>query len=96
MGVFDFVVIEISVDNDTTWTEISPPNVANTGTFTWSVPNIDSVECSMRVTNMCDIAATSVSTSHFTIEPCLLEGDVTGDCFVDLDDFFILASQWLM
>ena len=94
-GVIEFIQIELSIDGETTWMKIGPPNVADTGTFTWSVPNIDSTESSLRITNMCDTTAVSVSVSYFTIEKCQLEGDVTGNCFVDLEDFLIMATQWL-
>jgi|GEM_PF-1429530 len=46
----DYVVIEYSIDNGTTWTEIIA-STANDGSFEWTVPESPSDECLIRISD---------------------------------------------
>ena len=94
-GTVDSVVIDFSTDNGNTWVEVYPANIGNSGSYNWLVPIIDSEQCVVRVRNAADLAVDDASNAVFTIYECVLDGDLTGDCVVDLSDFTIMAAFWL-
>jgi hypothetical protein len=89
------VVIELSTDFGQTWSQISPANLANTGRFDWLVPVLEDEQCIMMISNADNPAVYDVSDYIFFIYNCVLPGDLTGDCIVDLFDFAELADDWL-
>lgn len=95
IGTIDSVLIEFSVDNGKTWSEVYPPNIGNSGVYDWLVPIVNSEQCKVRLTNPADISVFDISDGAFTIYECPLEGDLTGDCLINLDDLAIMASYWL-
>lgn len=94
-GTIDSVLIEFSVDNGDTWTEVYPPNVGNTGSYDWLVPIVDSEQCRVRITNTANLAVYDSSNAAFSIYECQLAGDMTGDCVIDMNDFAVMALNWL-
>ena len=94
-GTIGGVEIEFSIDNGSTWSPVYPPNVGNTGSYPWLVPAVESQQCLVRVKNAANTAIYDTSDSTFSIYECTVDGDVTGDCLVNLDDFAVLASYWL-
>ncbi len=94
-GVVGNVLIEFSRDSGLKWTPVYPPNVGNTGRYSWLVPLLNSNVCLIRISNSANPAATDTSNAYFTIYQCRVEGDLTGDCIVDLNDLGILAASWL-
>jgi len=94
-GPVDKVLIEYSMDNGSTWREVSPSSVANTGSFNWLVPAIDSENCLVRVVNANNPAVYDASDGVFFVYQCPLAGDLTADCIVNLADFAVMATNWL-
>jgi hypothetical protein len=94
-GPVEKVFIEFSTDNGNTWLKVSPSSVANTGSFNWLVPMVDSENCLVRVANANNLAVYDVSDGVFFVYQCSIDGDLTGDCIVNLTDFAIMAANWL-
>ena len=94
-GTVDNVLIEFSVDNGYTWSEVYPPNIGNTGSYDWLVPIVDSDQCKVRLTNTANFNVYDTTDGVFTIYECVLGGDLNGDCFINVDDFAIMALYWL-
>lgn len=91
----DNVVIEYSTNNGLNWWSVIPPNTGNTGSYIWSVPETVSDECLLRITDASDTEKYDISDNLFEIGGCSIIGDLDGNCYVDLSDFAILASNWL-
>ncbi len=94
-GAVGNVLVEYSLDNGMTWSGVYPPNFGNTGSYRWLVPMVESEECRVRVTNAGNLAVYDVSLLPFTVYECVLTGDLTGDCRIDLNDLAIMAASWL-
>ncbi len=94
-GTVGGVMIEFSIDNGSTWSEVYPPNVGNTGSYHWLVPMVESQQCRVRVRNAADSAVYDTSNAPFTVYECDLDGDLTGDCIVNLADLAVMAAFWL-
>lgn len=93
----DYIKILYSVDNKTTWNLLTN-GVPNTGSFLWEpLPNLDSRQCFVRISDPADPSKTDTTDAAFTIFQCqaTLTADLNGDCFVDLSDFFVWTNQWL-
>ncbi len=67
-GQIDTVLVEYSADGGLTWTVISP-NAANTGTYDWLIPEIDSNECLVRISDSSNLEVFDISDGVLTIEP---------------------------
>lgn len=93
-GTVGSVKLEYSVNNGANWTEID--TVANTGVYAWEVPGADSLDCLVRVSNIANPQANDTSNATFRIFRCLLNYDLSGDCYIDLRDLALLASEWLL
>jgi len=94
-GTVDQVQIAFSVDDGLTWTPVYPSNIGNSGSYDWLVPVVDSETCRVRITNAANFGIVDTSDDAFIIYECLLDGDVTGDCIVNLDDLAEMAAVWL-
>lgn len=89
------IFIEYSTNNGQHWIAVDPPNVGNTGSYSWSVPKTISEECLMRITDSANTNINDTSNNVFEIGGCSLAGDLNGDCHVDFFDYSILAENWL-
>jgi hypothetical protein len=94
-GTIGNVLIEFSLDNGRTWREVYPANVGSAGSYKWLVPIVDSEQCRIRISNAARLGVHDTSDEVFTIYGCLLDGDLSGDCVVDLTDLALMASWWL-
>ena len=92
-GIVENVFIEYSDNNGVDWTAID--TVVNTGSYPWLVPDINSNECLVRVSDAGYPPAGDVSDDVFRIYVCTLLYDLNHDCFVNFCDFSLLASEWL-
>jgi beta propeller repeat protein len=91
------VDIEFSSDNGVHWVMIAD-NIAFAEGFVWSpIADIDSQQCLIRVQAADDAQIRDVSNAAFTVFQCSpsLTADLTGDCFVGIEDFAVMAGQWL-
>ena len=96
-GPIEQVRIDYSTDGGDTWIN-AEPNVPADMPWAWPCPEtIDSTDCVIRVSEFENGEVWDELDGTFTIFPCdeTLTADVTGDCFVDLDDVAELAAQWL-
>lgn len=94
-GTVNSTRIDFSTDNGSTWLEVYPPNVGNGASYSWLVPIVDSEECIVRVRNAADLAVYDTSDAVFTIYECFLDGDLTGDCEINISDLAVVAASWL-
>ncbi|MBN1360811.1 MAG: metallophosphoesterase [Sedimentisphaerales bacterium] len=99
------VTLEYSVDDGLTWLFID--EVDNDRTYAWDVPKLDSATCLVRVSRAAPLSAVNptgggwatsdVSDAVFSIFECQakLAADLNGDCYVDVADMALMASEWL-
>jgi len=95
IGTINTVLIEFSIDNGLSWSQVYPANIGNSGSYAWLVPLVDAQQCRIRVSNMANPGVYDVSNAAFAVYQCVLDGDVTGDCIVDMYDLALMAATWL-
>ncbi len=66
-NVSETALVEFSIDNGYSWTEVYPPNVGNAGTYTWLVPFVVSDEVLVRVSSTTRPGVYDVSDLPFEI-----------------------------
>ena len=93
VGNVQNVILEYSVNSGTNWTAIA--TVSNTGSYQWLVPQANSQQCVVRISNAVCTNINDTSDAVFTIYQSTLSCDVNHDGVVDALDFAIFASQWL-
>ena len=94
-GTVSNVVVEYSLDGGA-WTEVSPPNSGNTGSYSWVVPTVNAYYCNVRVSDALDPNDIDISDDTFSIHPCQnVAGDLDGNCYVDISDLGIFSLNWL-
>jgi formylglycine-generating enzyme required for sulfatase activity len=90
------VKIEFSSNDGNSWnTEMN--SVPNTGSYLWTVPQVTSNLCLVRISDVNDANIFDTSNEIFTIFECNLpaQGELNGDCKIDFEDFAIMAAGWL-
>jgi len=87
----DNVLLEYSTNNGTDWTSID--TVSNTGSYQWIVPQINTNQGLIRVSDSINPNIYDISELPFTI--LRLTADQDGNCMVNLVDFAIFCSQYL-
>lgn len=87
-------VIEYSTDNGHTW--ITEFTVGGRCSYWWSVPEVDSDECLVRVSDISYPGRGDRSDETFTIYQCTkqLPGDQNTDCYVNGYDYALVAWWW--
>jgi hypothetical protein len=66
-GLIPNVRLQYSLDNGTSWTTIVS-STANNGSYPWSIPNVSSTRCLVRVTDTSDPGVFDQSNAVFTIQ----------------------------
>ena len=91
----DHVIIDYSSDDGQTWENIDI--CENTGSYPWDIPLTDSNQCLLRVSDFSDPSISDTSDDVFTVFQCQqeLDGDLNGDCYVNLSDFAMFVEDWL-
>jgi len=91
----DHVIIDYSSDDGQNWENIDI--CENTGSYPWDIPLTDSNQCLVRVSDASDITISDTSDDVFTVFQCQqeLDGDLNGDCYVNLLDFAMFVEDWL-
>lgn len=100
-GVEDInaVAIEYSHDNGQDWNDVN--TVPNTGSYDWLVPDVNSTECLVRVSDANDPDVSDTSDATFTIFICQFArpewviADLNVDCYIDFKDLAVFAGPWL-
>ena len=67
---FSTVRLDYSIDNGVTWVNITT-STTNDGSQNWTVPNVSSTNCLIRVSNTADLNVFDVSNANFTIKPAV-------------------------
>ena len=61
------IKLEFSINNGTTWTAIVPNANATTRAYAWTVPNVNSTQCLVRIKNSSNTTVYDQSNAPFTI-----------------------------
>jgi len=86
------IFIAYSIDGGDSWSAID--TVPNTGSYLWTVPDVNANQCLVGVCDAGNATYNDVSSNTFRIYKCTLTCDTNRDCFVDLQDFAGIASEW--
>lgn len=91
-----FVSIDYSSNNGYSWQEVDP-NTPNDGEYDWTVPDVTSNQCLVKVSDATDPNVSDTSDEVFAIYVCQLDSwaDRNNDCIVSLPDFGLFALEWL-
>ena len=89
-GITGAVRVEFSLDNGSSWTEVYPANVGNTGTYKWLVPLVNAPKALVRVSSVARPAVYDVSDKTFTIISSPIAAEMTS--FFDIS---LLAETWV-
>lgn len=92
-GSIENVLIEYSTDDGQSWNEVN--TVPNNGSYEWTVPDVTSANCLVRISDASYPSWYDTSDDMFTIYVCTLAYDLNHDCLVNLSDFAFLVSEWL-
>jgi hypothetical protein len=92
-GTITDVLVEYSVFGDSSW--ITADTAPNTGLYEWEVPDANSTQCLVRVSDAENHSVNDTTDIGFSIYQCTLFYDLNHDCFIDLRDFVLLVSEWL-
>ena len=61
------VKIEYTTNNGTNWTTVNSSITATLGTYTWTVPSVNSTNCKVRISDVSNSAVNDISNDVFTI-----------------------------
>lgn len=95
------VNIQFSEDGGQTWTMVAGevPSSNGINEHFWMVPQLDSNQCLIRIVKTSRTDVFDDSDEFFSIARCSLsvyDGDLSGDCRVDMVDLAIMTNKWLM
>lgn len=81
-----FVKLDYSIDSGATWVSITS-SYSNTGSYSWTIPNVNSTKCLVKVTDFGNNATYDISDAVFTIKPAVTVtapngGEQLGGCTV--------------
>jgi hypothetical protein len=87
------IFLTYSVDNGSHWNAID--TISNTtGSYSWTVPELNSDQCLVGISNADNPIHNDVSNNPFRVFMCTLTSDINYDCFVNLEDYADIASKW--
>ncbi|MHC4309912.1 MAG: hypothetical protein ACYSSN_08210 [Planctomycetota bacterium] len=89
-------LLDYSTDDGNSWIPVDSNTISNTCSYDWKLPLISSNQCLIRITDADDPNISDTSDDSIHIYLCFLpiSGDLNSDCYVDFDDFSILAAGW--
>lgn len=67
-SLIENVKVEYSTDNGLTWTETTPANTGNTGCYDWILPQTDSSQCLVKVSDAANPTSYDISDHVFSIQ----------------------------
>ncbi|MHC4555472.1 MAG: hypothetical protein ACYSUS_09365 [Planctomycetota bacterium] len=87
--------LSYSIDNGQNWLAVMEDPVSDTS-YDWQVPEVSAEHCLVKIEDV-GSPLSDVSDTAFTIYECPSPPtwDLTGDCYINLADFQIIASAWL-
>lgn len=92
-GIIENVSLEYSTNNSSDWTAID--TVPNTDSYIWEVPDVNSQQCLVYVSDSVYPIVNDTSDGVFTMYICELASDLDGNCVIDFYDFGTMANEWL-
>ncbi len=95
-GSISNVKLEYSTNNGAGWTVITA-STANDGQYDWTVPEVTSSQCLVRVSDASDAGVNDESDGVFNIYVCEIStsADTDGDCEVGTADLLAVGADWL-
>lgn len=95
-GYSKYVTLAYSTDLGVTWQPIC--TIPNTHSYEWIPTTAISDTVLIRINDHDNSTISDVSDNPFSMFECqkLLLGDINRDCYVDLRDFALIASEWLI
>ncbi|MHC4084603.1 MAG: hypothetical protein ACYSWZ_02240 [Planctomycetota bacterium] len=89
-------LLDYSIDNGNSWIPVVSNTISNTCSYDWTLPSNLSYKCLIRITDADNTNISVTSDDSFYIIDCFfpIPGDHNIDCYVDFDDFAILAAGW--
>jgi len=96
VGDINDVKIEFSDSNGQTWTDVNS-SIPNSGSYNWTLPQVTSNQCLVRVSDVNDANVYGTSDNVFSVYVCQLNSpaDMDKNCKVDFADFSVFAQDWL-
>ena len=97
------VISEVSIEycdaKGVSW-DVIDPCTPNDGEYDWTVPEVTSNQCLVRISDVTDPCVFDVSDDVFTIYECQLssigkDADLDDNCKIDIVDFSMWTLQWL-
>ncbi len=89
-GITGDVLVEFSIDNGYSWTEVYPANTGNTGAYKWLVPLVNAPKALVRVSSAARPGVYDVSDKTFTIVGSTVAADLMNHF-----DISLLAATWM-
>ncbi|MEI6348294.1 MAG: FlgD immunoglobulin-like domain containing protein [Bacteroidota bacterium] len=77
-GVSNYFNIDYSTDNGATWVSVASSYYVTTGTYPWTVPNINSTACLLRIVDANTPSISDISNSTFSITAPLIITSANG------------------
>ncbi|MBC8377968.1 MAG: hypothetical protein H8E62_02215 [Planctomycetes bacterium] len=91
--------IEYSIDNGNSFNQVASDITFDDFEYLWKpiVDVVDSQQCLIRISDAEDGTVSDITDGAFTVFLCdtSLTADLSGDCFVGMEDFAEIAGQWL-
>lgn len=91
----DLINLKYSTNKGQNWTDLG--NTENDGLYEWSVPQVESNQYLIQITDVNTPEYSRISQETFVVYRCYeqIAGDLDGDCLVGLSDFAVIAENWL-
>lgn len=89
-------LLSYSADNGINWSPVSEDPVTSTF-YDWQVPETAAEHCLIKVEDA-DGPLSDTSDAPFAVYDCPVppQWDLTGDCYINLSDYQLFASSWLL
>ncbi len=84
------LMLEYSSDDGATWQTIHASVAASGGSYNWTLPNIHSTQCRVRITDTSNSAIWDISDNTFTIRPQIILSAPNGNEFLTVGSVFSL------
>jgi len=91
----DLISLQYSTNKGQDWVDLG--TTENDGQYEWSVPQIESNQYLIQITDVNTPEYSRISQGTFVVYRCYeqIVGDLDGDCLVGLSDFAVIAENWL-
>lgn len=91
-------LLDYSIDDGNNWIPVDSNTISNSCSYDWKLPSNLPYKCLIRITDADYRNISDTSDDSFYIIRCMFPfpvlGDWNVDCYVDFDDFAIIAAGW--